>query len=417
MNPDLVSLWYYPIMIQTSKIKFPDQTKYSLRIIKFITFGLIFFLISFLLPISNKTGNNFFYSLVLLPFLLSLFSKGRTFYSTGTLFPIALISLTIMLFVTTPHNPIKGIKYFIYLTSFWVVVSTLVRENVIDIEKLAIFMMFSSLLFSLAIFFVHFFIKEYPLSTRPNLHTIFRLGNPIMASILLTFFTSIGMAVLINKKKYLISTFVLILSVSMQILLQTRTGLAGYVGAFSVLSITILFSTQNKKEKIKLAIAFAVIISLSFLALRLGIFDRLIERGSSHRIELYTITASEYIKNCNLLFGCGINYELSSVLNNGSAINHPHSIYSSQLIYFGALSLICILALQTKALLLFISKPSPWFYGFAAASVCFLFDGSKLYTNPGVEWLFFWFPLAVLDGLTDKTFYTSKNIVNISELI
>ncbi|WP_422409951.1 MULTISPECIES: O-antigen ligase family protein [unclassified Endozoicomonas] len=395
-------------MVYTSKIKFPEQNKWSLKIIKFITFGLIFFLISFLFPISNKTGNNFFYSMVLLPFLLSLLTKGRTFYSTGSLFPIALISLTIMLFVTTPHNPVKAIKYFIYLVSFWVVASTLVRENVIDIEKLAILMMFASLLFSLALFFVHLFIKGYPLSSRPNLHMIFRLGNPIMASMLLTFFTTTGIAILIDKKKYLISVIILILSISMQVLLQTRTGLAGYLGAFLALSIFILFSSQNIKEKIRIAIAFAAIISLLFLALRLGIFDRLIERGSSHRIELYIITISEYLKNCNFLFGCGINYELSSVLNNGTAINHPHSIYSSQLIYFGILSLICILALQTKALLLFISKPNPWLYGFVAASVCFLFDGSKLYTNPGIEWLFFWFPLAILDGLTAKTFPTSK---------
>ncbi|WP_299735229.1 hypothetical protein [uncultured Endozoicomonas sp.] len=295
------------------------------------------------------------------------------------------------------HEPLKAIKYAIYLMCFWSVISSLVARKIIYTDKLALWMMGLSITFSLVLLFVHFVINAQPLSVRPNFWEYFRFGNPIHVCMLLVFFTVTGIMALPDRLKPVLGSIVILTILVIQSLFQTRSGIAGLLGAGAFL---ILVVVSNKCNIGKAGIMAAVVVVIGGVLInQMNFFDVLMARGESYRLELYRISWSEY-QACNWLTGCGYGYDFKSTLAGGHPVAHPHSIYSSLLIYLGPLSLIALLALQLRAFFANWKMMSPWFYGVAASSAFFFLDGKNILDNLNITWICLVLPLAIIDGQT-----------------
>ncbi|WP_157794327.1 hypothetical protein [Endozoicomonas ascidiicola] len=381
-------------MLSISPVKFPEDAHF---LTKWMTLGLLLTIVSSFIPLSSKFGNNIFYLLVLLPFLISLTTGERANYRLGTLTPWFIGLIALMSVFAFHTEPLKAIKYAIYLICFWSVISSLVARQIINTDKLALWLMVISVSFSLLLLFIHFVINAEPLSIRPNFWESFRFGNPIHVCMLLVCFSVIGIMALPNRLRPVLGGIIILLILVIQSLFQTRSGIAGLLGAGLFL---ILVIATNKGSIGKSGfIAAAVVVIGGVLINHMNLFDVMMARGESHRLELYKIAWSEY-QNCNWLTGCGYGYEFISTLKGGAPVVHPHSIYSSLLVYLGPLSLIALLALQLRAFIANWKIMSPWFYGVAASSAFFMLDGKNILDNLNITWICLILPLAIIDGQT-----------------
>ncbi len=358
--------------------------------------GLAVFILSYFLPISNKASNNIFYGLVLVPCLIAMVKK-RDIFKTGELFPYFLVMVGTMTLIAFPDEP-KAIKYAVYLIGFWLVTSTVFARNYIDSDRAAIWLMLIATLFCIALLIDHTLLQGNPIALRPSLYQTWRSGNPIMACMLLSLFTVVGLSVLIKDKRYILSTCLLVSSLILQSLFQTRSGFVGYVAVLATYPVAgILMETRHN---IRHTVWFmAVVGGLVFLLYQLGLFTALIEKGDSFRLELFQVSLEHY-SQCSVMTGCGYNYDFDDVLQNGLYIDHPHSIYMSALVYLGPLSLLALLVLLVRAFLTGIKIKTNWLWGLIASSAFFLVDGSKILNNPSIIWICLLFPLAVIDGLS-----------------
>jgi len=189
------------------------------------------------------------------------------------------------------------------------------------------------------------------------------------------------------------------LSILVITLYQTKTGIIGCIaGTIAMISITKI----SKATLYKYVIFSSLLIFTAAALFTLGAFDSLLSRGSSHRIEIYNLIIQEYI-NCGNLIGCGYNYEIKSILSGGEELAHAHSIYLSQLLFFGLPSLVLLIALQVKSYFLARKYSLPISCGIIASSTVFLVDGGTIINNPDPIWVLFWLPLAVIDGLSSES--------------
>ncbi|WP_163370190.1 YfhO family protein [Endozoicomonas acroporae] len=365
------------------------------KLTKLMTIGVVLTIIGFFLPISSKASNNIFYGLVLLPFIISLFTKERYHYSLGDLSPYYFFFVIVMGLFAFPDEPVKAIKYVIYLVCFWVVVTTIVSRQILNEKKFAIWLMAITFVFCFSLLFIHFIINGEPISSRPNFWATWRSGSPINACMLLVFFTAVGIATLPKYLQLPLGVSAILVSLIIQSLFQTRSGIAGLLGAGTFMVLAMM---ANKKM---IGQAFFITISILIVGIvilyHLDFFDILVARGNSYRSELYRVTFSEYL-TCNKFTGCGYNYEFQSTLTGGIHIAHPHSIYGSLLLYLGPVSLIALLVLLLKAFLMNLKTTSPWFYGVAASSAFFLVDGKNILDHPNIIWVCLILPLAIIDG-------------------
>lgn len=381
-------------MLNISPVKFPEDVSFFTKL---MTLGLLLILVGSFIPISSKFGNNIFYILVLLPFLISLATRERTNYCLGVLAPWFFGFVAVMSVFAFQQEPLKAVKYPIYLVCFWSVISSLVARQIINPDKLALWMMGLSITFSVALLFIHFVVNAEPLSVRPNFWETFRFGNPIHVCMLLVCFTVTGIMALPKRLQPVLGSIVILLILVIQSLFQTRSGIAGLLGAGAFL-ILVFASNNFNIGKAGIIAALLVVIG-GVLINQMNLFDVLMARGDSYRLELYRIVWSEYL-DCNLLSGCGYGYEFKSTLSGGHPIAHPHSIYSSLLVYLGPLSLTALLALQLRAFTANWKIMSPWFYGVAASSAFFLLDGKNILDNLNITWICLILPLAIIDGQT-----------------
>ena len=379
-----------------SPISFSEDTSF---LKKLLAIGLCLTIAGFYMPISNKMSNNIFYGLVLLPFLISLFTKARKEYRLGVLSPFFIFLTLCMGAFAFRDIQEQSIKDIIYLICFWTVTSTLISSKVINQNKLALWLMAISFIFCLNILFIHFVLDGQPLSSRPNLWATWRSGSPIDASMILVCFMAIGIATLPKHLRISIGSIAVILALIIQSYLQTRSGLAGMIS--SGIYAIFLWLFRGRRFNKTLLGGLVTLIAGIIIINHFGFFDIFISRGDSNRIELYQVALKAYME-CNIFTGCGYNFDFNSSLRNGEYVAHPHSVYSSLLVYLGPFSLLSLLALQFKAFLNDIKSPSPWFYGVVASSAFFLIDGSKILNHPNLTWICLIFPLAVIDGISKQ---------------
>jgi O-antigen ligase len=164
--------------------------------------------------------------------------------------------------------------------------------------------------------------------------------------------------------------------------------------------------------KTKWVAALAACFSLALLyALIPDFFHSLIERGSTHRIDIWTATTKTL--DDAPLFGKGINLkfvdtELSKSLVpvTGLNIQHPHNLGLSTWLYSGLTGVILLFATTISAPLIMAKKNVPALVAAAPVIITVLFlsltDLSKLIAPPSAIWFIFWFPFAFIAGLSHR---------------
>jgi len=383
------------------------NTKHKGRLWCLISIGLALLFIAFLTPLSSKSVNNIFYTLVLLPLLATLIVTRGPQVSTGKLFGIFLCFISLSAIPIVQSGNFQGIRHLLYTTVFWVAVSTVTcrhKEKLNSALKASCALV---LLFTVTLLFIHFVINESSFSVRPNFWASWRSGNPITVSMFVALHCMMfsTLAYQQGKRYTAIGTFAL--AIILMLAYQTKTGIFGSIVA---IVITVIFEVSknniSKKQLLEFSLGATIFIVLTFLLYLSGALDSVLSRGGSYRLEIYNLIINEYIE-CGALMGCGYEYEIKSTLHNGEVLAHTHSVYLAQLLFLGLPSLIILVIIQIRGFYLARSLSRPISVGIIVSAAFLLVDGGAPINNPDPVWIFLWLPLAIVDGLSSENKLTS----------
>nr|HIL75005.1 hypothetical protein [Rhodospirillales bacterium] len=365
-----------------------------------ITIGLLVMFVGFLSPLSTKAVNNIFYALVILPLIGVLFiDKGKSI-TTGKNFRLFIGFILLSSLPIIISGDIQGVRHIVYAVCFWVTVSSITYKHKKRLDSAIKIACILVILFACTLLFIHFVIHGAPLSTRPNFWATWRSGNPIIVSMFISLFCIMFCSKLFLEKKVLTAFTLFIFASFLILLFQTKAGLFGFVIAIPTLLFIRIFEGKADKNLYILFFAgLSITLSLAYLVYLTGFIDQMLSKGDSHRLKIYDLIIHEYIQ-CGSLIGCGYNYEIQSTLHNKTILAHPHSVYLSQLLYFGLPSVILLISLQVKSFFMARKIVPNIAVGILVSAIFLLVDGSKLINNPNPTWLFFFLPLAIIDGLS-----------------
>ena len=171
----------------------------------------------------------------------------------------------------------------------------------------------------------------------------------------------------------------------------------------------------------KAAIALGILFLLGlYLALPEFVMS-LIERGSNYRIDIWK-TVIPTLQD-NFLFGRGINLDFVTTETSknlekitGLAIEHPHNLGLSTWLYCGFFGVALLAAATLSGITIMYQKNTRSFlYCFPLICAAFflsLTDLSKLVSPPSAIWFIFWFPFAIISGLSTRQDIDGSNITS-----
>jgi hypothetical protein len=365
--------------------------------IKIACIGLLAFFVSFLLPVSTKVTNNIFYILVGLPVLIEcLLYRRYDFFRLVKLFTYVAIFLIYLFVRAAVAGVYSDLRVALYLLVFFGMVSTLVARRYVNEEVFAFIALVALFVHAFVIAYVYYFVEGHSFNSRVGFSEGWRLGNPIHVCMLQAIFSVLVAAALIRRNFYIWALLPLLAALLVMVVYKTRSGILGYAVCGAILILGMCFKGKIFQLRWFLLLSLIII----FGGYYLGLFDTLISRGASYRGEIYRLTFSEFL-NCSQLWGCGYGYEVKSFFAKGRyKLQHPHSIYMSQLLFVGIVGLLTMLMVQIKAIIFSLKHNSIWFWALVCAGAFLFVDGSNVYDSPGPIWLFFWLPIAIVDGLT-----------------
>ncbi len=139
-------------------------------------------------------------------------------------------------------------------------------------------------------------------------------------------------------------------------------------------------------------------------------------RGFSDREAIWRAVFQQ-IQSGSLVLGKGIEDPAEFEFGYPHPAKHAHSIYLSALYYGGAVGLLLLLwmMLLTGRQALSIEKSHDFLIIVALgvyAVVMFAFDGDRLVTKPGLVWILFWLPVALVAGLGLRAGLAPKVVQN-----
>lgn len=194
---------------------------------------------------------------------------------------------------------------------------------------------------------------------------------------------------------------------------QSRGPILSY-SLLLILSFIFSLFCLNKKNRIILTIGVVIVLAIVGLAVSSPIINHMIERGTSYRLDIYLAVLTS--PPDSLLIGIGSQGDftqspagLSLQESIGSPIKHPHNLFLSVYYQSGIFALLGLLSLLACLLRSIISRgteiPISRFPALLFFSVVLLLnttDGSGIVDRPSPEWMFFWFPYAVISGIFAK---------------
>ena len=205
-----------------------------------------------------------------------------------------------------------------------------------------------------------------------------------------------------QKKDLLLATLALISVTLYAILNQSRAPLGVTLFAWLV------FITMLSKDSRRLVVPAILIACILIFIADLHIFDSMMNRGTSYRLEIWSATLS----NIDEFFWKGIG-AASSVAETeiGTAIkqamgvrhDHPHNLFLSTWVDGGILAFVSIVLLFTALLLKAFTRKNHernltlWMIA-TVGGLCFT-DPDTLVTSPQEIYLVFWTPIGLLSGL------------------
>lgn len=118
------------------------------------------------------------------------------------------------------------------------------------------------------------------------------------------------------------------------------------------------------------------------------IYQRLVERGGSYRLQIWSDVWGYMQANDCYLLGCGKDMEYRFL----GRFDSPHGLWMSVFFYYGAIGLLLLLAFLAYCAYRLSGFYLAWLFAFLAFCT---FTHTRLIDSPSLLWLYFWTPLVL----------------------
>jgi len=379
------------------------MTKFLARILEkpskisaeqFLAVSMSFFLAMFFFVPSNSIHRNFYYILVLLPYLFVFFGdKPVELLKTRTIKILYLFLLYFLVSLFWSQGPDIDAVYNIVrkelLVLFFVISLAWLwnqgyQENLLRGLLLGAFV---GVLLSIYYYYIHL-----GNDWQSRLEGFDRGGHaiksPVMyGAVLVTLFCCLD-----KIKRYRWLAYIAMILFLLFVLLSQTRGIL--IAILASISVCLLLKGQVRTI---LAMLVAALIVLAY-AYYADIFSRMLTLQDV-RYEIWQQAFRDW--SLHPIFGFGIYPEREVVLSSGVSYVHPHNIFISHLLYGGIVGLTLLilvwLSICFSAFRCWFSQrdllPVGLFFYFTWVG---LFDFSTLIKSADVEWVFFWFMVALI---------------------
>jgi O-antigen ligase len=192
------------------------------------------------------------------------------------------------------------------------------------------------------------------------------------------------------------AVFILIAAI---VLTKSRGPIAALCVSLGVLCI--LDARYLRPLLLTLGIAVAVLFSTGLVNL-----DALLERGFSYRLELWRLSVD--LASQSPLLGHGAASKISLVMADGAIWTFPHNVFLTVLVFGGIIGLVLLVALMgmlfTFAWRARFSVDRVVLFLLVFGFVCGLTDRQIDLRNLSPEYVYFWYPAAILLGRSVKSY-------------
>jgi O-antigen ligase len=366
----------------------------------FLIAYFIFFFGFFVMP-STHWHNNFFYGLILFPYLLTLqLKKIQTIWQSNIwVFSMLLAGYMCLTLLWAKNADFKDYIYYlrrvVYLFVFLSLTIELVLRYPKFIDYLFIFLCWVVSISAIISIFWFYSSHSFPQSRLMFLGD--QVQNSVVGANVYGMVTLVCFFHVIKSKEsyvwiYTVLSVVILFSV---VLTQSR----GPLGALLITFLIGAVLTRNKK--ILCTILCVILIGGVMFFTIDEIREMITRRGFSYRLEIWQQILLR-IKEA-LFFGEGISTENIFIMADGSKWNHPHNVYLATALYGGLIGLFLFFILQAVALWeglrCFLRKNDFTFVALLLfAFICITTTNYRVISHPDAIWIYFWLPLALLAG-------------------
>ncbi len=362
----------------------------------FITYFL--FSLGFFVFPSTHWHNNFFYGVILFPYLVTLKPKRirRVFQSKIWTLSMFLALYMFLTLLWSEDVVLKDYVYYfrriVYLFVFLTLTIDLVLRYPKFIDYLFTFLCWSAAISAVASVLCFYSSGSFPIARLQFIGD--QVRNSVVGANVYGMVTLICFFHILKTKEtyvwvYAVLSVVILFSV---FLTQSR----GPLGALFITFLIGAVLTRNKKL-FYIVLCVTVIGGLMFLSL--DEFRNMITyRGFSYRIEIWQQILSR-IKEA-LVFGEGISTENTFIMADGTKWSHPHNVYLATTLYGGLIGLFLLFILQGMALWegfqCFLRENDFTFVAlFLFSFICIITTNYRVISHPDAIWVYFWLPLAL----------------------
>jgi len=363
----------------------------------YFTLALVFFVLSYVFLPSSKAVNNFFYLFLALPGLFFLVKRFAPEFKANLLALVWAVFFLWLLLAVFSVKDLQYLKHLLYVVLFCSVVAFFVDYRIFrrfELDALFFAVFLAYVFFSILYYWAF---DVYPVGAGVSFLPM-RLSGITYASIVLVAFFALITVPLMQRGKWLLflSGFFLVLF-CVSYALQSR---AGVLGAFTVLGGALLYYLfRGKHWFYKLAAVFfalAVALCTVWLFSSDPVFARLLERADSGRFELWQAYFQAYL-DCRLWLGCTTEQLSGITIYNGTvAIEHPHNIFFSVLLYHGWIGFALFVLVIGLTLREAWRQKNPWGVFLLVSLLMLQFDGSRLVNQPNELWLLIFLPCMLI---------------------
>jgi len=363
---------------------------------KYFSYTYALFAAGFFFLIRPKYHNLFYYITLLTPYLLLIKGDRITNLLKSSIFKLAIAYsalFAISVLWASPPEPIKLSRYlfhFLYLIAFIALTIELVHQNR-KFPDLVIKAVMTSATIWIPISILLFY-QDHPWTAR--IEGLGRLENPIAGGMMYGMVAILCLHAIIQKDR--LSTIWRILAVTCGILClvymtlsQSRSPLIGLL-----LAGTIYTALQGYWKLLVVIIGVCFAIGIMFY-LEILPFQQVISRGLSYRPEIWMQILPLIMENP--WFGHGATFDhIYHLPNHPDVYSHTHSALFASLVFVGIVGTSILLALIAQSFrYAFRSKDHLATSLLIYAMVNLLVNGYQLVDHPEIEWLYFWFPVAI----------------------
>jgi O-antigen ligase len=315
---------------------------------------------------------------------------------------VVFYSLSLFWSVGTPfHERLGEIKSVLYLIIFTAVFTYCLRHSQNFLYRVLKVTLIAAVLALLFNFISFYFIDGQAVSAR--FHGFGRAWSPLWMAALYGALTVILVGVLTHAASQLSSRqyYLLIILATLFFLAVLATQSRMAIAATVVVSV-IAVMTGNGSPRFKLLSALAIVLALLLtIWLSLTVFDRMVERGQSHRLNIWKGAMSLILEKPLLGYGAGSEIYIDTDDKKVDGWHYYHSSYVATLVDIGVTGFLLSLLMLAVAFQVawrlreqFVVRMSAYVLLFCLlVSLTF---GEGFISRMNAQWLLFWLPLIVI---------------------